>query len=230
MKLRTIVIEDDPLALLVLTGLINDDHSLQFDGSFTTATSALMHLEEYSADLIFLDINLPDIDGFEFMRRTSTQAEIIVVSAEKSNAAEAFDFDVRRFLHKPVTPQAFTDAVAAVKINIAARGASAQADHIYIKSDHGYRRLEYSDLAYVESRRDYALFQTRNERYLVRARMKDIEQSLANHPGFFRCHRSYIINLRMLDYFNAGEVHVLGRVIPMANAQYSALQRVLNIL
>ena len=230
MKLRTIVIEDDPLALLNLTSLISDDHSLQFDGSFTNVASALMHLEEHSADLIFLDISLPEVDGFEFLRRTSTTAEVIVVSAEKSNAAEAFDFDVRRFLHKPVTPQAFNDAVAAVKITIAARGEAAQADHLYIKSDHGYRRLDYTDLAYVESRRDYALFQTRTERYLVRARMKDIEQSLSNHPGFFRCHRSYIINLNMLDYFNAGEVHVIGRVIPMANAQYSALQRVVNVL
>lgn len=230
MKLRTIVIEDDPLATLHLTQLIRDDHSLQFEGSFTNADSALAYLEAHEVDLIFLDVRLPGVDGFEFLRNSSTSAEVIVVSAEKTNAAEAFEFDVRRFLHKPIAPEQFTDAVAAVRITIASRGEAAPADHIYIKADHGYRRIDYAELAYVESRRDYALFQLRNARHLVRARMKDVEDALSNHPSFFRCHRSYIINLAMLEYFNAGEVQVMGRLIPMANVNYTSLQRLVNML
>lgn len=230
MKYNVIVIEDDAILTETLKGLINEEAQLTLAGSFTNVADALVCVENNEVDLIFLDITLEESNGFDFLRKSGTRAEIIVMSADKSNAAEAYDLDVQQFLTKPFTGDTFKAVVEKAVKHIAARGELAKADHIYVKVDHGYRRLDYKDIALVEGQRDYVLFHLTEGRCLVRAKMKDVEQALANHPQFFRCHRSYIINMDAVTFFSGQEVQIGNRVIPVSAGNYGPMQQLINVL
>lgn len=225
-----LIIEDDPLSRQALEDLVDHHKQLRLSAAFSNMTDALRYVERNDVDLILLDIGLPDADGFEFLRRSTVRAEVVVVSGDDSHALSAFEYDVVQYLVKPVDTESFNHMVERVKMRIASRGVAAINNHIYIKGDKGFVRIDYDNLLYVESRKDYALFHTPEERHIVRGTMKDIQQSLSNNAQFFRCHRSYIVNLNHVSGFNAGSLVIAEREIPLSSANYGALQRSLNVL
>jgi two-component system LytT family response regulator len=230
MKRSVVVIEDDPIVAQSIEELIHADARLGHAGSFKNVESALSFVEENEVDLILLDIRLENSNGFEFLRKSGTRAEIIVMSADRSNAAEAYDLEVHQFLTKPFSSETFETAINKAIQTISARGEAALANHIYVKVDHGYRKIQYDRILAVEGQRDYVLFILNDGRCLVRAKMKDVEKALSNHPQFFRCHRSYIVNVSAITFFNSQELHVGDRVIPISAGNYTTLQRLVNVL
>lgn len=230
MFIRTIIIEDEEIARSMMMNRVADDPYLKFLGAFDTTEKALAFVQANEVDLILLDIGMPDSSGFEFLRRAAVRAEVVVVSGDSGHAVDAFEFDVAQYLVKPVTTDSFKHAIDRVRARIASRGQQAINNHIYVKGDNGYVRLNYDELLYVESQRDYALFQTKTDRIVIRGKMKDIQLALSNHAQFFRCHRSFIVNLNEVSRFNATEVIVADREIPLSGGHYSDLQRALNVL
>lgn len=230
MKHNVIIIEDDAILTQTLKGFISEEPRLDLSGTFTNVQDALTHVESTEVDLIFLDITLEDSNGFDFLRKSGTRAEIIVMSADKSNAAEAYDLDVHQFLTKPFSGDMFSTVVEKAIKHINERGTLAKADHIFVKVDHGYRRLNYSDISYIEGQRDYVLFHFNEGRCLVRAKMKDVERALSNQSHFFRCHRSYIINMDFVTFFSGQEVQIGQRVIPVSAGNYGPMQQLINVL
>lgn len=230
MKYNVIIIEDDAILTETLKGLINEHALLTLAGSFTNVPDALEYVESAEVDLIFLDITLENSNGFDFLRKSGTRAEIIVMSADKSNAAEAYDLDVQQFLSKPFTGDAFLGVVEKAAKLIATRGKLDKADHIFVKVDHGYRRINYNEITVIEGQRDYVLFHLHEGRCLVRAKMKNVELALSNHPQFFRCHRSYIVNMDAVTFLSGQEVQIKDRVIPVSAGNYGPMQQLINVL
>jgi DNA-binding LytR/AlgR family response regulator len=229
-RLRTIIIDDDPITQTHLSALLGAEHDVEIKGTFDSITPSLRFVESETVDLIFVDVRLNGASGFEFLRRSASPAEVVVISAEPANAAEAFEYDVLHFLTKPITSEQFSKAMSRVRGNFAQRGIAAEPNHLYVRADHGFRRINYTSILYIESRRDYAMFHLTNDRLLIRGRMKDIEQALSNSPNFFRCHRSYIINVNVVDFFNGTEIAIGERSIPMTAAGYQKMQQLVNVL
>jgi len=225
--MNCVIIDDDEIARKTLEICVKRTDFLQLEGSFSHVSEALSYLKSHKPDLIFLDIEMPEISGLDFMKNFHTSAQIIVVSSKTNYAFEAFDFNVTDYLAKPPDYARFLKAVMKVAEK-AEKLQTSDGNDIYIRKDNRLVKLNTKDIIWIEALADYVIIQCdNNQRHTMTATMKLMEDKLPKNE-FVRIHRSYIIRLNKIKEIEENTVSIGGRLLPVSRSYKENLFKRLN--
>ncbi len=194
--MKCIIIEDDELSRKVLEEYIRKTDHLDLVASFHSAIDAINHLsQDTKVDLVFLDIELPQMSGVEFLESLQLTPQVIITTSKDKYAVKAFDFNVTDYLLKPIRYPRFYKAVdKAFKLEKLYE-VNRIDDEIFIKKNSTLIKLAYDDILWIEALENYVVLNTQKDKYTIHFTMKAMEQTLPKYK-FLRIHRSYIVNLR----------------------------------
>ncbi|WP_373519789.1 LytR/AlgR family response regulator transcription factor [Pricia sp.] len=220
--LKSVIIDDCTTHRTVLKRLIENHPDLVLEGSYRNGIEAKNNGCEKNADLIFLDVEMPFIDGFDLLESFKKRPQVIMVSGKPDHALRAFEYDVTDYLLKPVSPKRFDMAIKKVQRNTGTMTGQSEDEHIFVRSNFRKVRVDYGDIKWVEALGDYVKLITEKKNILVLTSMKAFEQKLPENR-FLRIHKSYIINLDRIENFTSTEVQVCGKQMPLSRKRKSRL-------
>lgn len=200
--MNCIVVDDDKLSRRIIEEFIHKTDSLDLLGSFTNGIEAINYIRQNHdlVNLIFLDIEMPEMTGLELLNTLGYQPQVIIISSKDKYALNAFEYDVTDYLLKPIPYARFYKAVTkALSRYQKEKLDSFQQEEIFIKKNSTLVRLRYEDILWIEALENYVIFNTYADRYTIHFTMKAIEQKLPVHK-FTRVHRSYIVNVSSINY------------------------------
>ena len=198
--MNCIIVDDDILTCKILEGYVSKSTALNLVGTFSDSIEARDVLSKrQDIDLVILDIQMPNMDGFDFIRSLDFPPNIILISSSEEFALKAFDFNVVDFLLKPVTYGRFCKAIDKT-IRYFSRKESAPSgdEEIFIKKGSSLVKLKLTEIIYIEALENYVTLNTNNDRFTIHFTMKAIENQLPSGV-FIRVHRSFIINKSMIQ-------------------------------
>lgn len=226
-SISCIIIEDEPLAVKVLSDYIVQVPFLELKGTFRDAILATDYLRENPVDLIFLDIHLPKLKGMAFLKTLTSPPAIIVTTAYHQYAVEGFNMNVTDYLLKPFDFERFLVAVTKVKTiqkEKQEQGESRDAkDYLFINVQKKKVKILFSEIVYIESQREYIKITTTKKEYISKMSTHEIEELLPANL-FRRIHRSFIISLSKIESYTAEEVEVNGVSIPIGRGYRDVLE------
>jgi DNA-binding LytR/AlgR family response regulator len=217
-KIKCIIIEDEPLAVKVLSDYISQTPFLDLQGTFKDAILATEYLRDHQPELIFLDIHLPKLKGMAFLKTLANPPAIIITTAYHQYAVEGFDLNVTDYLLKPFEFERFLVAVNKVKSGQKDVQPTFEKDnkkdHLFLNVQKKKVRILFSEIVYIESQREYIKVSTTRGEFLSKMSTGEIEELLP--PSLFkRVHRSFIISISKIDSYTAEMVEVNGVFIPI---------------
>jgi DNA-binding LytR/AlgR family response regulator len=209
-KLKCIIIDDEPVARKVLVEFIEDVDYLELAGQAENPVKALAVLND-TADIIFLDINMPKINGIDFLKSTTTNAVVIMTTAYASYAAEAYGLDVLDYLVKPIAFDRFLKAAEKardfIRLKSTATPQPVNADHFFIKCDNLIEKVYYDDLIYAEAMLNYVMLHTSHKKMMVYVTIKNLEAQLPSQR-FIKVHKSFIVNKSKIESIEGSILHI----------------------
>ncbi|MUH36077.1 DNA-binding response regulator [Zobellia amurskyensis] len=221
-KLTCVVIDDSKTQRTAVAKLIKNHINLRFLADYKNAVEAQKHMEQSDVDLVFLDIEMPLINGFQFIDSLKNRPQIILISAKEEYAMQAFDYDVTDYLLKPIGQNRFNTAIKkALQNNIEIE--EKEDDYIFVNSKLKKVKLPLSDIKWIEGLGDYIKVVTDEKNVLILSTMKSFSEKLPE-DRFLRVHKSYIINLDKVEKFNGSQVEVCGHSIPLSRHKKLALE------
>jgi len=193
--MNCIIVDDDKLSSKIIEGYVSKFTSLNMIGSFNDAVTARNILtERHDIDLIILDIEMPEMNGFDFIGSLDSPPNIIVVSSAEEYALRAFDFNVVDYLLKPVTYGRFCKAIDKTLRYFSRKELNTTGDEeIFIKKGSSLVKLKLREIIYIEALENYVTLNTNDDKFTIHFTMKAIENQLPSGV-FIRVHRSFIIN------------------------------------
>jgi two-component system, LytTR family, response regulator len=228
--MRCVLIDDEPKALEILRKYVERVHFLDLAGTFRDPVRALQYMAESPVDLIFLDINMPDMSGIQFLNALHTQPLVIFTTAYSDYAVRSYDYDAVDYLLKPIEFERFMRAVSkALEFHRQreqsgpgrhANEAAAQdgsGNYLVVKSGTDYHKLQIDEILYIEAAGNYAVFVTSKANVMSLLSMKELG-SLLPLGRFFRIHKSYIVNFRHVSKIERDQVTVGTKLIPIGEA------------
>jgi len=201
--IKCIAIDDEPLALKQICSYIEKIPGFHLLQSFSSTIKALEYLHDKQVELMFVDINMPDLSGMEFVKSLTNPPKVIFTTAYREYAVEGFKVDAADYLVKPISFAAFSKAVEKTKQLYfsqveQAPGIRHDEEFLFIKSEYKIVRINLNDIKYIEGMRDYVRFHLTNEKPIMALLgMKNIMEHLPT-DAFMRVHRSYIVNLNKI--------------------------------
>ncbi|GJQ63084.1 MAG: DNA-binding response regulator [Melioribacteraceae bacterium] len=230
--MRCIIVDDEEMSRQIIGKFVDQTDYLEKVGSFDSAIDASAQLRKESVDIIFLDIEMPEMSGMDLIKVLKDKPQIILITSEQKYAVEAFEYEVTDYLLKPLTYARFLKAVekAKEKINSTAPVNTApKDDSVFIKVDSRLVKLQKQDILYIEALRDYVIVHTDSKKYTVFSTMKGIEKNLPSDE-FIRVHRSYIIRLDKILDIEDNTLVIKNKVVPIGPSYKSELMNRLNII
>lgn len=218
-----IIVDDEPMARDVIRRYVEQTPTLQLQGEFGNAIDASMFLYEHTVDIIFLDIQMPQLSGTEFIRTLRKVPSVIFTTAHKEYAFEGFELDATDFLLKPVRFDRFLKAVNKALHQkgidgttpaITAEEPKGLTSFIYLRVDRKMVKVLLEDILYIESDKDYVKLYTRNGFVITRQTIASVEAMLSASQ-FMRIHRSYIVSLDKIRSFTHESVEVADKELPI---------------
>jgi DNA-binding LytR/AlgR family response regulator len=183
-------------------------------------------------DMIFLDIEMPEMSGIDFLETLQNPPQIIIISSKEKYALEAFNYDVTDYLLKPIVYSRFFKAINKANVRFKNKVDSRE-DEIFIKKNSALVRLKYEDILWVEALENYVIFSTFNERFTIHFTMKAIEQKLPTNK-FSRVHRSFIVNVSRITVIEDNAImiktHEGNKSIPIGKSYRDKLLRDINLI
>ena len=223
--IRCIAIDDEPLALKQMENYIEKTPFLEFLGVFDNALQAIPFLEENEVDLMFLDINMPDISGMDFIKSLNNPPSVIFTTAYSEYAVEGFKVDAVDYLLKPIGYNDFLRAAEKAKERIIPKSvetAEIRRDEkfLFIKSEYKILRINLADIKYIESMREYLRIHIENQApVMALMSMKKMEKFLPQKE-FMRVHRSYIVHLNKITTIERNRIIFDKKVYIPVSEQY----------
>ena len=213
--MRCLIVDDEPIARRGMVKLVGSRSELSVAGVVGNADEALAFLGENSVDLVFLDIEMPGLNGMELARRLPERCQVVFTTAYSDYACESYDVDATDYLMKPIDPDRFNHAVdkaltfagmMAAAETPEPPAASASDEVLTVKSDRRYVRLRVDEITFVEGLKDYLIIHTGERRIVTRMTVKSLEEALP--PQFLRVGKSYIVNRDKIDSFDNNDLYI----------------------
>lgn len=210
--INVLIVDDEPLAQEVLEAHVNRISDLHLVKKCSNALEAQEALSEHSIDLMFLDIQMPQVTGVEFLKNLENPPLVIFTTAYSNYAVEGFELNALDYLLKPVSFDRFSKAVEKAKEQIALRKTNeveqSDVDHIYVKSDKKLIRVKYSDIIYIEGLKDYVIIRMDAGRIITLQTMKSLEEKLPSKI-FRRIHRSFIVSVDKIQAVEGNMIEIV---------------------
>lgn len=224
-KLKCIIIDDSTIQRIAVAKLVSNHNDLTLVAEYKNGLEALKGLMENKIDVVFLDIEMPIINGFEFIDSLKNRPQIILITSKPEYAMQAFDYDVTDYLLKPITPSRFNASIkkALLKNTDVEEGEN---NHIFVSNKLKKVKISLKDINWIEGWGDYLKIITEENSLLVLSTMKAFMTRLPQDK-FLRVHKSYIVNLEKVEKFNSAQVEVSGNKIPLSRHRKTALEEAL---
>ena len=227
MKLRCIIVDDSTIQRTTIARLVNDHPYLTLVAEYSNAIEANNGLKNNEIDLIFLDVEMPIINGFDLLESLDDPPQVILITGNPDYALKAFEYNATDYLYKPISLARFD---ASVKRAVAKFEQINQMDeeeeYIFVKSNLRQRKVVLNDIKYVEALGDYVKLITNEGNVVILSTMKSFEQKLPKDK-FLRIHKSYIVNLEKIEKFNSKIIIVAGNQIPLSRHKKTELEEAL---
>lgn len=212
--INCIIVDDEPLAISLLENHISKIAGLKVTGKAVNAIEAYKILQNQAVDLMFLDIQMPDLNGIDFLKSLHRKPKTILTTAYRDFAIEGFELEAVDYLLKPITFERFFKSVERILRNTE----NTKDDFIIIKTNGMHRKLPLADILYFESQgNDIKIVLTTHENLISKTKITDLEGILAG-KGFVRIHRSFMINTEWVTAFSSHEVLLGSHQIPVGRS------------
>ena len=219
--MKCIIIEDELPAQLVLKNYLKKFDQLELISSFQTAIEANSFLKNNTVDLVFLDINLPDISGLDFIKTVQNPPQIIITTAYPDYALDSFELDtIVDYLVKPFSLERFLKAISKAEKHYQSESNNSNSETIFLNIDKALHKVKIEDILYIESDRNYLTFATENQKLSVIDSLKNWTESLSKHQ-FIQVHKSYLINLKKVDKVIGNTLYIKEQKIPIGRTYKS---------
>lgn len=227
------IVDDEPLAIDVIENHVSRMPNLELVATAPNAIVASEKLKKQQVDLLFMDIQMPEITGLEFLRSLSSPPLVIFTTAYPEYAIEGFELDAIDYLLKPISFDRFQKAVKKAEEYFSFQHDQAigkpemEEDFIFVKANQKQLRVAYGDILYIEAFADYVKIYTAEKRIVTLQTMKKMEQTLPV-DRFCRVHRSFIVGLQHVTAFSASEVEVNGVKLPIGKNYKDGFMEYMN--
>lgn len=229
MKLNCVVVDDSSIQRMIIAKLVNNHQNLHLIGDFSNAIEAKSCMSIHNVDLIFLDIEMPVISGFDFLDGLKIKPQIIFITSKSEYAMKAFDYDATDYLQKPIAIDRFNASVKrAIDFHLLKKdNKEEEGEHIFIKSNLKKLKIFTSKIKWIEAFGDYVRVVTEEDSNLVLSTMKSFQNDLSKEK-FVRVHKSYIINIDKVERFNSKYAEIGMTKIPLSRHKKEDLVRALS--
>jgi two-component system, LytTR family, response regulator len=226
--IRCLVVDDEPLALHVVEDYISKIPFLQLVKATTSAIEALTLVQDGGIDLVFLDVQMPELTGIQFLRIANGKARVILTTAYPQYALQGYELDAADYLLKPIAFDRFYKAAQKVQAAMFPANKPAEKeepqqaqsdisnDFIFVKTEHKIQKVYLNNILFIEGLKDYISIFTPTERIITLQNMKKVEDALPERH-FIRVHRSYIVALNKIDSIERSRIFMGDKVIPIGD-------------
>jgi two-component system LytT family response regulator len=223
MKIKCIIIEDEKLAAEKLSGFIEKISVLELISTFNDGISAINFLKSNTVDLIFLDIEMKDFNGIQFLKALQVKPAVIITSAYEKYAIAGYEFSVVDYLLKPYTLERFLQSVDKAinlkELKEKAKNyeliASQSNEYIFIKSENRIEKIELDDILFIEGMKDYLRIHTKSKRIMTLQSFNGISQYLPGN-NFIRVHNSYLVSINKIENIERNRIKIGDTLIPIS--------------
>lgn len=222
--MKCIAVDDEPLALQIIEDYICKIPFLELEATFTSALKATDYLNKNKTDLVFLDIQMPNLTGIEFIKSLVKSPLVIFTTAYNQYALQGYELNVIDYLLKPFSVERFLQAVNKAhelyqlkQNNKNNSGVLTQNDFLLVKEDYQTIKIDFKDIIFIEGMADYIRIATPGKKHTVLATLKNVA-SLLPEKKFMRVHRSYIISLQKIISFNKKTINIEDTYIPIGDS------------
>ena len=235
--MNCIIVDDDNFSVRIIEEFVNQTEGLALLGTFTNAIEAVNWLnnsEKEPVHLIFLDIEMPEMSGIEFLRALNVIPQVIIYSSQEKYALESYEYDVTDYLLKPVTYARFIKSFNRARERFERKeNPVKQSTEIFIKNNSSLVRVKYDDILWIEALENYVVVNTFKEKYTIHFTMKSISDKMPSER-FMRIHRSYIVNFSKISAIEDNSVIIRtesgNRVIPIGKSYKDKLLNDINLI
>jgi len=230
-----IIIDDDKVSRMLLEKYIAKTEFMNLLATFESPVDAINSIEKFkNIELIFLDVEMPEMTGIEFIKSHENLPQVIIVSAKENYAVDAIEYEVTDYLLKPISYARFFKAASKAKKKIEDEKGTKNADGIFIKeTGNTFTRVRYEDIYWIEALENYISISTSNGKFTIHCTMKSIENQLPENL-FIRIHRSFIVNISKIETIEDNAVKLkLGTEnieLPIAKNSKDDLMQKLNVI
>ena len=222
--LTCLIVEDEPLARNLLTEYVSKISDLRLVEACSSPLVALEILRKQHIDILFLDIQMPELTGISFLKVLQNKPYVILTTAYSQYALEGYEHDVVDYLLKPITFERFLRAVDKVNQRIQSPSKSVSetpqksaADFVFVKDGTKLVKIQLGDILYVEGLKDYVAIHTKSQKVVTLQRMKSLEDQLPS-DRFIRIHHSFIVAVHAIDAVHKGEVKIGTAMLPVSES------------
>lgn len=235
MLIKCAIIDDEPLARECIANYIGQVDFLDLVGVGNNPLDLLLLMDKHSIDLVFLDIQMPVMNGIDFLKTTQNPPMVILTTAFPSYALEGFQLDVMDYLLKPITFSRFFMAANKVKDyqqlvtnSVSADLAGAASAYFFIKCGYKFERIYFTDILYIEAMQNYVAIYTEKGKYMTLFHLKSVEENL-DKQFFIRVHKSYIVSIPKIDTIENNEIIIQSVRIPISrHYRDNVMEKVIN--
>jgi DNA-binding LytR/AlgR family response regulator len=235
-KLKCVAVDDDEICLSLIGRFIQKQEELELTHTFNNAIEAYTLLQKEQIDILFLDVEMPEMTGLDLIRALpDSHLQIILTTSREKYAVEAFELEVADYIVKPVLYPRFLKTIERAKKRIkeyeeTAKVTSPDNQFFFVRSNYRIVKLAPVDIIYIEALADYVIIYTTSQRHIVHFTMKGLEEKLGQFKTFVRVHRSYIINLDHFKMVHDDEITVSDKKVPLGRSYKSSfLERIETI-
>ncbi len=233
MKISCIIIEDEFPAQEKLTEFVSQVPFLELLAVYGNAIEAIERLTTQQIDLVFLDIEMPKVNGIQFLESLTNIPQVVIVSAYEKYALKGYEFNVIDYLLKPYSFERFLQVVEKVLNKChenkerLQKAKTHKDDLLFVKSGNTIEKVDINEIYYVQGMKDYQMIITRNSRIMTLQNFREISNVLCE-PNFVRIHKSYIIALAKIDRIERNRVYILEQLLPISNTYKEHFYEVLK--
>lgn len=234
--IRCLVVDDEPLALDIIEDYIAKVPFLELVKSTTSAIEGLSLVQNDGIDLVFLDVQMPELTGLQFLKIMNGKCDVILTTAYSQYALEGYELDVIDYLLKPIAFDRFYKAAQKVlqqrqnssPISLPAPITRPQAHNfIFVKTEHKIQKIYLDDILYIEGLKDYISIFSKTERIITLQNMKKMEEALPL-GRFIRVHKSYIVALDKIDSIERSRIQIADKIIPVGDTYREGFFRLVD--
>ncbi|WP_304065163.1 LytR/AlgR family response regulator transcription factor [Pedobacter glucosidilyticus] len=225
--IRCLVVDDEPLAIDIISDYIEKIPFLTLVKSYQNPIEALMAVQNGEADLVFLDVQMPELTGIQFLKIANGKCKVILTTAYQEYALEGYELNVVDYLLKPVAFERFYQAAqkaqqllcnvaAPLPVETTSSAPTPINNFIFVKTEHKIQKIYLNDILFIEGLKDYISIYTKTERIITLQSMKKMEDVLPEHQ-FIRVHKSYILALDKIESIERSRISIGDKIIPIGD-------------
>lgn len=230
--MNCIIVDDDEMSRSTVQHFVEQTEFLKLKGNCSSAAEAIQILKENQIDLVFLDIEMPQMSGLEMLETLQNNPYVIFITSKRDYAVEAFEYNVVDYLLKPLKYVRFITAVNKV-LDLKKLGNTIShditEDDIFVKSELKYVKIKFSEVCFIEAMADYVVLYLKDSKHIIHSTMKGIEKKIPM-DSFIRIHRSYIVNLNKIEQVENANVVLINKKLPIGASYKNEFMAKLKIL